>query len=425
MKAPIFGILPISRNESGTPKGAYAMDPVNGNERCSVRRFLTIISGLSLIILLTQSQSAGGRHRSQSIGSDGTDNEATTDSAWSDDPLREGPHVFWRTDSSAIVFYLCNGTVERRIIQVVDTLRFNGFCGDSGIEYVIPTTPAAVEPHIFDNVSRIMAVSDIHGEYGHLVDILAECGIIDDDGHWTWGQGHLVIVGDVFDRGDRVTECLWFIHRLERDAKQRGGRVHFTLGNHETMVLTGDNRYVNEKYMKGIARKSRIKHEDLYGLDMELGRWLRSKHTAIKINDIIFTHAGIPPYLMDWYPSLAVLNEAVRNSIDLSSSQVAFDETLRLLYGGKGPFWYRGYHYEMEGRYPMVRPDEVDSILSHYGASAIVVGHSEVDSVLGLFDNRVIAIDVPVEELGNLQVLLWEDGRFYRVTGTGELQPIE
>jgi hypothetical protein len=311
------------------------------------------------------------------------------------------------------VFYLCNGIVERRIIQVVDTLRFNGFCGDSDIEYLIPATPAAVEPHVFDNVSRIMAVSDIHGEYEHLVDILTKCGIIADDGHWTWGQGHLIIVGDVFDRGDKVTECLWFIHRLERDAKQRGGHVHFTLGNHETMVLTG------------VARKSRIKHEDLYGPDMELGRWLRSKHTVIKINDIIFIHGGIAPWLIDRYPRLADLNEAVRNSIDLSSSQVAFDETLRLLYGGRGPFWYRGYHYEMEGRYPMVRPDEVDRILSHHGASAIVVGHSEVDSVLGLFDNRVMAIDVPVEDLGNLQALLWEDGRFYRVTGTGELQPIE
>ncbi len=398
------------------------VEPLSESESCSVCRLLAVISAFWLTILPVPSLSADGRHGTEPIHAH---DEAITDSPRSQDPLRDGPHVFWQTDSLAVVFYLCSGAVERRIIQVVDTLRFNGFCGDSITEYIIPVAPVTIEPHIFDNVSRIMAVSDIHGGYGHLIDILAESGIINDDGNWTWGQGHLVIAGDVFDRGDRVTECLWLIHRLEREAKQRGGRVHFILGNHEIMVLTGDNRYVNEKYLKGIVRQSKIKHQDLYGRDMELGRWLRSKHTAIKVNGIIFTHAGISPHLVDWYPSLADLNEAVRNSIDLSSSRVMFDETLKFVYGNEGPFWYRGYHYEMESCYPMASLVEVDHILSDYGAQAIVVGHTEVDSVLGLFDNRIMAIDVRVETLGTQQALLWEDGRFYRVAGTGKLQLIE
>ena len=33
--------------------------------------------------------------------------------------------------------------------------------------------------------------------------------IVDDGGNWAFGQGHLVVVGDVFDRGDEVTEILW------------------------------------------------------------------------------------------------------------------------------------------------------------------------------------------------------------------------
>jgi len=402
---------------------------------CFVIRLMRRLSCICLAIVLGGLVSAGDVREPQTPDSPATEQTTKADSSLSvnsqgadtvsEHPFDDGPYVFWQTDSSAIVFYLCKGAVEHRIIAVVDTLRFNGFCHDSIAEYVIPVAPPAVEPDAFNDVPRIMALSDIHGEYEHLLDILKGSGVIDDGGHWSWGRGHLVIVGDVFDRGDAVTECLWLIHRLEREARRSGGCVHFTLGNHEIMVLTGDNRYINEKYLKGIARKSRIKHEDLYGPDMELGRWLRSRHTAVRINDIIFVHAGIAPCLIDRYPRLPGLNEAVYKSIDLPSTEAAFDETLRLLYGSKGPFWYRGYHYEMEGRYPMASPADIDSILNHYGASAVVVGHTEVDSIVALFDNRIMAIDVRVEELGALQALLWEDGRFYRVAVTGERRLID
>lgn len=73
----------------------------------------------------------------------------------------------------------------------------------------------------------------------------------------------------------------------------------------------------------------------------------------------------------------------------------------------------------------MASPGEVDSILTYYRANAIVVGHTEVDSVSGICGNRIMAVDVPAEELGTLEALLWDNGRFYRVTGKGELQPIE
>ena len=43
----------------------------------------------------------------------------------------------------------------------------------------------------------------------------------------------------------------------------------------------------------------------------------------------------------------------------------------------------------------------------------------------GLYEGQVFAIDVPVDDLGSLEALLWENGRFYRVTGQGELQLIE
>lgn len=335
------------------------------------------------------------------------------------DSTADGPHLFLRDDSTAVVFYLCQDRVDSVVISTPDTIRFSGLCHDSLVDYVIPLSPPAVEPYEFTDVSKILAVSDIHGEYEHFVNILKSSEVIDAGNNWTFGDGHLVIVGDVFDRGAQVTECLWLLYRLELQARPFGGRVHFLLGNHELMILRGDNRYVHERYLKGIVRTTRIRHEDLYGPDMVLGRWLRSKHVVLKLNDILFLHGGISPFLVDRELSLDVINYAARKGLDLSSAEVAFSSLPKFLFGGKGPFWYRGYHYEMEGRYPRATDAEIENILTYYDLEAVVVGHTEHDSVSGMYDNRIFAIDVAVEELNGLQALLWMNGQYYKVSADG------
>ncbi|RKX28344.1 MAG: metallophosphoesterase [Candidatus Zixiibacteriota bacterium] len=339
--------------------------------------------------------------------------------------LDDGPHVFLETDSTAIVFYYCNEAIESRTFVYTDTLYFSGFCNDTGFQYVVPPFNSEFLPEVYIGASKIFAISDIHGEYEHMADILRKGGVIDSDLHWSWGDGHLVVVGDIFDRGDKVTECLWFIYRLEQEARVLGGRVHTLLGNHEMMVLRGDDRYVNEKYLNGIARNSRIRHQDLYSPDMALGRWLRSKQVAIIINDILFVHAGISPIIVDSGLTLNDLNCNVHTGIDMRSSRLAFSEPVKFLLGSLGPLWYRGYHYEMENRYPKATNTDIDRILTHFSAKAIVVGHTEVDSLCGLYDNRIFAIDVPVDKLGSLQALLWENDHFYCVNGDGKLVPLE
>jgi len=340
------------------------------------------------------------------------------------DSLDDGPHVYWQDDTTAIVFYLCDGEVAKQAFQVADTLRFEGFCTDAATEYIIPAQAPAVEPFLFDDVSRILTVSDIHGEYEYLIDFLQAAGVVDESLRWSWGDGHLVVNGDTFDRGDKVTECLWLLYRLEREAKAEGGRVHFLLGNHELMVMLGDNRYINTKYTDGIVRSTRIKHEDLYGPRMELGRWLRSKHTAIKVNDILFVHGGMPPEAIERGLSLEQINETLRRTTDLRSYEIAFSDTVKFLLRGEGPLWFRGYHREEEGLYPKTSPEQIEAILDVYDARAIVVGHSEHDQVEALYEGNVFRIDVPVKTLDSFQGLLWEDGRFYRVIGTGDLEPI-
>jgi hypothetical protein len=332
----------------------------------------------------------------------------------------DGPYVVWHDSVRATVFYICQGELVSQEYLVADTLRFTSLCGNDTSTYLVSNTAPTVEPDRFDQVPRILAVSDIHGEYEAFVDFLQKAGAINSDRHWSYGDGHLVVNGDIVDRGDRVTEALWLVYRLEREAKQAGGRVHFTLGNHEKMVMRGDNRYVNEKYLEGTAKKSRILHQDLFGPDSELGRWLRTKHTMIRLNDILFVHAGISPELVERGWDMETVNSKVREYLDWSSAQVAFSEEPRFLLGSRGPLWYRGFFKPDENEWVQLSETEIKEILRYYGVSAIAVGHTLNDSVDSYYSGAVFGVGVPVEGAGTLQGLLWEDGHFYRVTPAGE-----
>jgi Calcineurin-like phosphoesterase len=350
-----------------------------------------------------------------------TDARATPAAAT--DSLDDGPHVFWQHDTLPVVFYLCHGAISTTRLPPRDTVTFTGRCADSTTEYRIPTRAPAPERATWTGVPRILALSDVHGEYDAMVTFLQRAGVIDAAGHWIWGDGHFVLLGDVFDRGGRVTECLWFLYRLEQEAERAGGRVHVVLGNHELMVMRDDLRYVNARYTSGIVRSSGIRYPDLFGPDMELGRWLRSKPLILELNDIVFVHGGLAPELVARGLSIDTINTVGRVSLDLSSAEVAFSDLPRLLFGTTGPLWYRGYVQELNGRYAATTDEEVDRALRFYGASTIVVGHTENRELTRLHDGKVFAIDVSLEDLGAYQGLLWEHGAFSLVTGTGAVKP--
>ena len=144
----------------------------------------------------------------------------------------------------------------------------------------------------YNEVDSLIAISDVHGQYKKYTGILRANGVIDQDLNWKFGKGHLVFLGDAFDRGDMVTEVLWHLFTLEKQAAKAGGMVHVLLGNHEDMVLGGDLRYISEKYKK-VEELTKTKYPDLYSENSVLGKWLRNQPIIISINDILFVHAGI------------------------------------------------------------------------------------------------------------------------------------
>jgi len=139
----------------------------------------------------------------------------------------------------------------------------------------------------FSGVDSVAIMSDIHGQYDASRKLLLNAGVMNEDHEWTYGTGHLVIVGDIFDRGPQVNETLWMIYHLQQQATAAGGYVHYLLGNHETMILSGDVRYLNKRYLNTTALLT-TPYRELYGKDTYLGRWLRSLPLTIRINDMVF-----------------------------------------------------------------------------------------------------------------------------------------
>jgi hypothetical protein len=113
--------------------------------------------------------------------------------------------------------------------------------------------PAVAGQWQHSGVERIVAVSDIHGAYDAMVDTLRNAGVLDVELGWSGGSTHLVIVGDILDRGPDSRDAMDLLMRLEREAEAAGGMVHVLIGNHEAMNLVGDLRYVSKEEFADFA----------------------------------------------------------------------------------------------------------------------------------------------------------------------------
>src|SRR5512135_829734 len=114
-------------------------------------------------------------------------------------------------------------------------------------ESAFPQTPSDT----FENVRRVVAFGDVHGDYPRFVELLRTAALVDAKNAWTGGGTHLVLAGDFVDRGDYSAQVLDLLMALEPQARQAGGQLHALIGNHEAMDLYGDLRYVTKDDFAG------------------------------------------------------------------------------------------------------------------------------------------------------------------------------
>ncbi|MDO4790527.1 MAG: metallophosphoesterase [Porphyromonas sp.] len=275
---------------------------------------------------------------------------------------------------------------------------------------------------------KLIAISDIEGNFDGFASFLQSNGVIDKEFGWSFGDGHLVLVGDFVDRGDNVTAVLWLIYKLEGEAEKAGGAVHMILGNHELMNMQGKHQYNRERYVCAAQKisgqeDSRKAVKYIYS-KTELGHWLQSRNGVMKIGTTLFVHAGLSPEILEHNLSIEEINRISRENLtkDLYR-RPGEDAKANFLLGAKGIFWYRGFASSHKEIYKKIEQHELDEILSRYGAERVVFGHSVVKEIVPTFNGKAINIDLKhgtEKRSGKTKGILIEDGTFYRIDDLGK-----
>ena len=303
------------------------------------------------------------------------------------------------------------------------------FCGGFGFVLaailfaILPASPAQAQ------AARIVAVGDLHGDYGAWLDIARSAGLVDAKNHWAGGRTTFVQTGDIVDRGPDSLKIIRHLQKLDKEAASAGGRVIVLIGNHEAMNVIGDLRYVdpgeyaafrdrNSEALRQAAwdansklfianYKTRypamtdkeirldwfnatplgmLEHQRAWAPTGELGRWTASLPALVKLGDTLFVHGGLSaPYTA--MGGVDEINRRVRAAVaaaDKSPNSILTDPL--------GPLWYRGLitrgpAFEQEvaeaaaaaGKPNMARPpieQELDLVLTAFGARRLVVGHT-------------------------------------------------
>ncbi|KAL3518010.1 hypothetical protein ACH5RR_020599 [Cinchona calisaya] len=273
---------------------------------------------------------------------------------------------------------------------------------------------------------RIVAVGDLHGDLDKTRSALEIAGVLSSDGQDTWIGGETVLVqlGDILDRGEDEIAILSLLRSLDIQAKANGGAVFQVNGNHETMNVEGDFRYVDsgafdectdflehleeyeynwdEAFVSWIDASEKRKQErkmsqSYWGpwklVKRQKGVIARSvllrpggplaselaRHAVVlKIDDWVFCHGGLLPHHVSY--GIERINREVslwmRGLCDMDGySEIPFLATR----GYDSVVWNRLYSRDISDLYEY-QIDQIESILEEtlqaVGGRRMVVGHT-------------------------------------------------
>ncbi|KAK2076088.1 hypothetical protein QBZ16_001424 [Prototheca wickerhamii] len=157
-------------------------------------------------------------------------------------------------------------------------------------------------------------VGDVHGDLKKTVTSLELAGVLEMQGGdrpvWTGGDATVVQMGDVLDRGDCELRVLLLLRRLDEQARRVGGAVWMLNGNHESLNVMGDFRYVTPGAFWESATLAGVTEEEAAADPRSVlrARWelfrpggrvaleLAANPTVLVVNDIVFAHGGLLPH---------------------------------------------------------------------------------------------------------------------------------
>lgn len=268
------------------------------------------------------------------------------------------------------------------------------------------------EPPEYQQAEKILVVSNIEGNFHALRSILVRNAVVNRKYEWIFGNGHLVIVGNCFDRDEQMVECLWLIYSLEERARRMGGYVHFILGNHEIVSLNGHWCDLQPKYALG-RESGKASTTVLYDGNNEIWRWLLTKNIMEKIGSTLFVHGGIAPEINQVPLSIYEINRLAKRHYT-QAEQIFTEPVLNhIFHSEKSPFSYCGYY---QGK---ITEEQINDTLDKFGVETIVTGHTLVDHIYAYYSKKVININTN-HAGGHSEVLFIKGKRFYCIDKNGK-----
>ncbi|MEW5317299.1 MAG: hypothetical protein WDW38_008610 [Sanguina aurantia] len=167
-------------------------------------------------------------------------------------------------------------------------------------------------PTFVSATGRIVAVGDLHGDLDKAISALklAQCIAVSGEGvvSWIGGDTTLVQLGDVLDRGDVEIGIINLLRFLDVEARKTKGAVYMLNGNHESLNVCGDFRYVTPGAFAESAMYAGLSEDDLKDWELvarvryalyrpggDLAKELAKNPTVLVVNDTVFAHGGLLP----------------------------------------------------------------------------------------------------------------------------------
>jgi len=222
-----------------------------------------------------------------------------------------------------------------------------------------------------------------------------------------------VQVGDQLDRGDDERDILHWLETLAGEAKVAGGAVYPLLGNHETMNVGLDLRYVTEGGFVDFADVPWAEEDPLYAEydEGERGRvaafrpggpyakLLSSHLVTVMVGDTVFVHGGLVPLHASY--GLEMINSQTRQWMNGEGPE---PEILR---SSDSPVWSRHYSDSPDADDCMLLFETLEAL----DAERMVVAHTvQSGGISDACSGKVWRVDVGLAEYygGATQVLLIE-----------------
>jgi hypothetical protein len=299
---------------------------------------------------------------------------------WLDGPIvRRGPEGRWRAR------WFCEGRVEER-----DGAGESLDVPCAGTTHRIALRAPPMLPDVLPMPAKVAVLSDLEGNAAFLDEALPRMGIVNAEGRWAFGIGHLVVLGDVVDRGRDVHAVLWTLYLLAGEAADAGGALHLVLGNHEQYVLAANISRAHPDHRHALQALGG--YAEPFARDTVLGDWLRSRPVALQLGEVLFVHGGISPAVLDRGLSVNALNAASRAY--WSGANATPTPALDSVFLPDGVTQYRGLLQAVEGRYAQADAAHVERVLAHFGVRQLVIAHTPVPRAQARYDGAVMAVNV-------------------------------